>query len=60
YRFQKDNIYYGSKFRPASHMEAFYQLACLFQHLELPALNCFPLRRRWSPCYMFIDSNILC
>ncbi|KAI9321835.1 hypothetical protein BX666DRAFT_1906096 [Dichotomocladium elegans] len=30
-------------------MKAFYQLACLFQLLELPAFNCFPLRRRWSP-----------
>ncbi|KAI9310766.1 hypothetical protein BX666DRAFT_2004562, partial [Dichotomocladium elegans] len=41
-------------------MKAFYQLACLFQRLELPAFNCFPLRRRCSPCYMFIDRKILC
>ncbi|KAI9310211.1 hypothetical protein BX666DRAFT_2086102, partial [Dichotomocladium elegans] len=41
-------------------MEAFYQLACLFQRLELSAFNCFPLRRRWSPCYMFNDSKTLC
>ncbi|KAI9318169.1 hypothetical protein BX666DRAFT_1935574, partial [Dichotomocladium elegans] len=60
YRFQKDNIYYDCKTRPANHMKAFYQLACLFQRLELPAFNCFPLRRRWSPCYMFIDRKIFC
>ncbi|KAI9314807.1 hypothetical protein BX666DRAFT_2157805 [Dichotomocladium elegans] len=60
YRFQKDNIYYDSKSRPANHMKAFYQLACLFQRLELPAFNCFSLRLRWSPCYMFIDSKMLC
>ncbi|KAI9312121.1 hypothetical protein BX666DRAFT_1988999, partial [Dichotomocladium elegans] len=41
-------------------MKAFYQLVRLFQRPELPAFNCFPLRRRWSPCYMFIDSKILC
>ncbi|CEG72439.1 hypothetical protein RMATCC62417_07998 [Rhizopus microsporus] len=39
---------------------ALYQLSHLFERLGLPVFNCFPLRHSWSPCYVTIDSKILC
>ncbi|KAI9309818.1 hypothetical protein BX666DRAFT_2047271, partial [Dichotomocladium elegans] len=32
----------------------------LFQGLDLPLFSCFPIRRSLSPCYMMIDTKILC
>ncbi|CAO3703085.1 unnamed protein product [Rhizopus stolonifer] len=47
------------KERTVDHMKAFYRLAQLFSVLNIPVLNCFPLRRSWSPCYVTIDFKIL-
>ncbi|KAI8388620.1 uncharacterized protein BYT42DRAFT_611641 [Radiomyces spectabilis] len=54
------NIYYDVKIRPNNHFEAFYQLDRLFSLLGQRSFNCIPLWRSWSPCYVQIDSKILC
>ncbi|CAO3704106.1 unnamed protein product [Rhizopus stolonifer] len=41
-------------------MKAFYRLAQLFSVLNIPVFNCLPLCRSRSPCYVTIDSKILC
>ncbi|KAG1206400.1 hypothetical protein G6F68_008761 [Rhizopus microsporus] len=60
YNFGQQGLYYDVKRNPVNHFKAFYQLSRLFEHLGLPVFNCFPLRRSWSPCYVTIDSKILC
>ncbi|KAI8053319.1 hypothetical protein BDF22DRAFT_619988 [Syncephalis plumigaleata] len=52
--------YYNCVANPAMHLKAFYKLACLFEALDLKAFECFPLRRSFSPCYIHIDTTILC
>ncbi|ORE13294.1 hypothetical protein BCV71DRAFT_189483, partial [Rhizopus microsporus] len=58
--FGQQGLYYDVKRNPVNHFKAFYQLSRLFERLCLPIINCFPLRRSWSPCYVTIDSKILC
>ncbi|KAI9317091.1 hypothetical protein BX666DRAFT_1942136, partial [Dichotomocladium elegans] len=41
-------------------MKAFLPACLLVSTSRIPAFNCFPLRHRWSSCYIFIDSKILC
>ncbi|CEG82411.1 hypothetical protein RMATCC62417_16485 [Rhizopus microsporus] len=60
YNFGERGFYYGVKRNPVNHFKAFYQLSRLFVLLGLPVLNCFPIRRSWPPCYVTIDSKILC
>ncbi|KAI8054313.1 hypothetical protein BDF22DRAFT_775088 [Syncephalis plumigaleata] len=60
YEFEKDHIYYDCKANPAMHFKAFYKLALLFEALGLKAFECFPMRRSFSPCYIHIDTVILC
>ncbi|KAI8050430.1 hypothetical protein BDF22DRAFT_599219, partial [Syncephalis plumigaleata] len=60
YKFEKDSIYYDCVAAPAMHLKAFYKLACLFEALGLKAFECFPMRRSFSPCYIHIDTTILC
>ncbi|KAG1470226.1 hypothetical protein G6F56_002805 [Rhizopus delemar] len=60
YRFLKENIYYDVKARTVDHVKAFYRLAQLFSVLNIPVFNCFPLRRSLSPCYVTINTKILC
>ncbi|PHZ17987.1 uncharacterized protein RHIMIDRAFT_14714 [Rhizopus microsporus ATCC 52813] len=60
YSFGQQGLYYDIKRNLVNHLKAFYQLSRLFEHLGLPVFNCFPLRRSWSPCYVTIDSKILC
>ncbi|ORE03442.1 hypothetical protein BCV72DRAFT_213215 [Rhizopus microsporus var. microsporus] len=45
---------------PVNHFKAIYQLSRLFEHRCLPVFNYFSLHRSWSPCYVIIDSKILC
>ncbi|KAI8053393.1 hypothetical protein BDF22DRAFT_644463, partial [Syncephalis plumigaleata] len=59
YRFEK-SIYYDCVARPVKHFKAFLELARLFRKLGLKGFNCFPLRRSYSPCYVHIDTKILC
>ncbi|KAI8048893.1 hypothetical protein BDF22DRAFT_761212, partial [Syncephalis plumigaleata] len=37
-----------------------FELARVFPRIHLKAFNCFPLRRSFSPCYVHIDTVILC
>ncbi|KAI7867767.1 uncharacterized protein EV154DRAFT_397068, partial [Mucor mucedo] len=60
YRFRGNSICYDSKARSVEHMRTFYELALSFIDIELPVLNCFPLRRSWIPCYTTIDSKKIC
>ncbi|KAI7866679.1 uncharacterized protein EV154DRAFT_583529 [Mucor mucedo] len=60
YRFRGNSICYDSKAGPVEHMRTFYELALSFIDIELPVLNCFPLRRSWIPCYTTIDSKKIC
>ncbi|KAI8052311.1 hypothetical protein BDF22DRAFT_620765, partial [Syncephalis plumigaleata] len=60
YEFEKDSIYYDCKANPAMHFKAFYKLDLLFEDLKLKAFECFPLRRSFSPCYIHIDTEIVC
>ncbi|KAG1433923.1 hypothetical protein G6F57_021850 [Rhizopus arrhizus] len=60
YNFGQQGLYYDVKRNPVNHFKAFYQLSRLFVRLGLPVFNCFPLRHSWSPCYVTIDSKILC
>ncbi|KAI9315769.1 hypothetical protein BX666DRAFT_2028651 [Dichotomocladium elegans] len=57
--FDNNSIYYDAKVRPMQHMAAFYQLALLFERLQLPAFACFPLRRSFSRSYIMIDAKII-
>ncbi|KAI8055709.1 hypothetical protein BDF22DRAFT_617894 [Syncephalis plumigaleata] len=59
YTFEK-NIYYDCVARPVKHFKAFFELAHLFPRIGLKPFNCFPLRRSFSPCYIHIDTVILC
>ncbi|ORE01969.1 hypothetical protein BCV72DRAFT_309569 [Rhizopus microsporus var. microsporus] len=60
YNFGEQGLYYDIKHNPVNHFKAFYQLFRLFVFLGLPVFNCFSLGRSWSPCYVTIDSKILC
>ncbi|KAG1440412.1 hypothetical protein G6F56_011938 [Rhizopus delemar] len=60
YRFFKESIYYDMKARTVDRMKAFYRLAQLFSVLNIPVFNCFLLRRSLSPCYITIDTKVLC
>ncbi|KAI8055172.1 hypothetical protein BDF22DRAFT_765571, partial [Syncephalis plumigaleata] len=60
YDFGENGLYYDCKENPVKHFKAFFELACLFDDLELKPFNCFPLRRSFSPCYIHIDIDILC
>ncbi|KAL0078392.1 hypothetical protein J3Q64DRAFT_1646064, partial [Phycomyces blakesleeanus] len=51
YGFEKNSIYYDSKASPHNHSLDFFYV---------PRLLIFHLRRSWSPCYMQIDTGILC
>ncbi|KAI8056096.1 hypothetical protein BDF22DRAFT_324147 [Syncephalis plumigaleata] len=60
YKFGTNGIYYDCKQHPVKHFKAFLELARLFKKLDLKPFNCFPLRRSFSPCYVHIDTVILC
>ncbi|KAI8047867.1 hypothetical protein BDF22DRAFT_462002 [Syncephalis plumigaleata] len=60
YDFGENGLYYDCKANPVKHFKAFFKLARLFDDLELKPFNCFPLRRSFSPCYVHIDTVILC
>lgn len=60
YRFTRNSVYYDAKANPVEHMNAFYELACVYEELNVRVFNCFPLRRSWIPSYVTIDSKILC
>lgn len=56
YQFMQDNVYYDSKAIPLEHMRTFYELARLFDLLEIRPFNCFPLRRTRISSYVIIAS----
>ncbi|KAI8058110.1 hypothetical protein BDF22DRAFT_616097 [Syncephalis plumigaleata] len=60
YDFGKNGLYYDCKENPVKHFKAFFELARVFPRIHLKAFNCFPLRRSFSPCYVHIDTVILC
>ncbi|KAI8053376.1 hypothetical protein BDF22DRAFT_743303 [Syncephalis plumigaleata] len=60
YDFGKNGLYYDCKENPVKHFKAFFELARVFPRIRLKAFNCFPLRRSFSPCYVHIDTVILC
>ncbi|KAI8053888.1 hypothetical protein BDF22DRAFT_644024 [Syncephalis plumigaleata] len=60
YDFGKNGLYYDCKENPVKHFKAFFELARVFSRIHLKAFNCFPLRRSFSPCYVHIDTVILC
>ena len=60
YEFEKDSLYYDVKANQCQHFYAFYQLALLCEKIKIKSFNCFPLRRSWIPCYITIDTKILC
>ncbi|KAI8055082.1 hypothetical protein BDF22DRAFT_618667, partial [Syncephalis plumigaleata] len=60
YEFGENGRYYDCVARPVKHFKAFFKLARLFKDLDLKGFNCFPLRRSFSPCYIHIDTVILC
>ncbi|KAI9311436.1 hypothetical protein BX666DRAFT_1839544, partial [Dichotomocladium elegans] len=60
YQFQHESIYYDARARPDKTFNAFFQLAHICEENGIRGSNCFTLRRSWSPCYMEIDTKILC
>ncbi|KAL0074265.1 hypothetical protein J3Q64DRAFT_1647836, partial [Phycomyces blakesleeanus] len=60
YWFRKNSIYYNFKPSPHNHFLALFCIAQLLEQLGYKSINCFSLRRSWSPCYMQIDTRILC
>lgn len=60
YKFSSNSIYYDSKAKPENHINAYYKLARISQYKFSKCFQCFPLRTTWIPCYMQIDTFILC
>ncbi|GAB5587481.1 hypothetical protein Unana1_02381 [Umbelopsis nana] len=59
YKFEQDNIYYDAKANTSQHFRAFLQLGMICEERNLKLVNTFPMRTKFIPGFVQMDTMIL-